>query len=114
MFAQHGLYPEGTTMHDRIRTDIPDGIVRTRQVSTAEGLGRWTLLAWMPDPERPAIQPQERFIWASYAVTDDEDPRMKPVAIEWRRGPEGWHVGADRYDTQTAAIEAALRIGRTR
>ena len=111
---QPRLLPEGTAMHDRIRTDIPAGIVRTRQVRTDAGLGRWTLLAWIPDPDRPDIQPQDRFIWASYAVTDDEDPGRLPVNMEWRRGPEGWHVGADRYDTQTAAIEAALRIWRGR
>ena len=101
-------------MHDRIRTDIPDGIVRTRNVRMDAGLGRWTLLAWIPDPDRPDTQPQERFIWANYAVTDDEDPGRLPVNVEWRRGLAGWHVGADRSDTQKLAIETALRIGRGR
>jgi hypothetical protein len=36
----------------------------------------------MPHPDRPDIQPQERFIWVSYAITDDEDPRRLPVNIE--------------------------------
>ena len=82
-------------MHDRIRTDIPDGSSACGR-SHGRRARPLDLLAWIPDPDRPDIQPQDRFIWASYAVTDDEDPGRLPVNMEWRRGPEGWHVGADR------------------